>query len=121
MIDFVNLAALLAQAPPPTGQPAAPSGAAFLPIAMMVALVAFMLLSARSQKKKEKKEREAMYAKMTKNDRVVTIGGVIGTIVTVKNDEVVLKVDESTNTKMTFLRSSVQRIISDSDSAKGGK
>lgn len=118
MTEFVGMLAQIAQTTPPTTPP---SGAAFLPIAMMVALVAFMLLSARSQKKKEKREREDMYARMTKNDRVVTVGGVLGTIVAVKDDEVVLKVDESTNTKMTFLRSSVQRIISDGDSSKGGK
>ena len=122
MTEFVGMLAQIAQAAPPTTPPTTSSPAgAFLPIAMMVALVAFMLLSARSQKKREKRERDEMYARLTKNDRVVTVGGVLGTIVAVKGDEVVLKVDESTNTKMTFLRSSVQRIISDGDSSKSGK
>ena len=66
-----------------------------------------------AQKKREKRERDEMHARIAKNDRVLTVGGVIGTIVSVKDTEVVLKVDESTNTKMTFLKSSVQRILSD--------
>ena len=70
-------------------------------------LVVFMLLSSRGQKKREKRQREELYAKMSKNDRVLTIGGVIGTIVSVKDDEVVLKVDESSNTKMISIKSAV--------------
>ena len=118
MTEFASIIVLIAQAPAPKTQP---SGAAFLPIAMMVALVAFMLLSARSQKKREKREREEMYARLKKNDRILTVGGVIGTLISVKDDEVVLKVDESSNTKMTFIRSSVQRILSEESSAGGSK
>ena len=43
-----------------------------------------------------------------------TLGrGPIGTIVSVKDDEVVLKVDESSNTKMIFIKSAVQRVLTD--------
>jgi preprotein translocase subunit YajC len=81
--------------------------------AMMVAVVVFMLLSARSQRKREQRAKDEMHAKLSKNDRVLTIGGVVGTIVSVKDTEVVLKVDESTNTKMTFVKTAVQRILAD--------
>ncbi len=47
-----------------------------------------------------------------KNDRVVTIGGIVGTVATVKEDEVTLKVDESNNTKITFSRVAIQRVMS---------
>ena len=105
---------LLAQttAPVPAPGGSAGPGALFLP-AVMIAMVVFMLLSARSQKKRETRERENMFNKLTKNDRVLTVGGVIGTVLTVKDHEVVLKVDETTNTKMTFVKSAIQRIISD--------
>ena len=96
------------------------SGAAFFPIALL-GLVAFMLISARSQKKREKREREQMHARLAKNDRVQTIGGVIGTVILVKDNEVVLKVDESTNTKMTFLKSAIQRIVSDDKELSSSK
>ena len=106
------LPVILAQTnqPQPTTQSATPQ---FFFLALMLGLVAFMLLSARSQKKREKRERDEMHARLAKNDRVLTIGGAIGTVILVKDDEVVLKVDESTNTKMTFLKSAIQRIVSD--------
>ena len=108
------LIAVIAQTTPPGPTPGAPSPQiSFLLPAMMIALVVFMLLSSRSQKKREKRQREDMYARLAKNDRVLTIGGAIGTVVSVKDTEVVLKVDESTNTKMTFTKSAVQRILSD--------
>ena len=101
------------------GPPTQPNPMAFFFPAILVAMVVFMLLSARSQKKREKRERENMYARMSRNDRVQTVGGVIGTVLSVKDDEVVLKVDESTNTKMTFVKTSVQRILTD-DQPQGG-
>jgi len=93
-------------------QPQPTAGLLFLP-ALLVAMVVFMFLSARSQKKRERRQREELYGRMSKNDRVLTIGGVIGTIVSVKDDHVVLKVDESSNTKMTFVKSAIQRIVTD--------
>ena len=95
-------------------QPASPSSfgpAMFL--ALMFAMVVFMMLSSRSRTKREKRERDEMYARMSKNDRVLTIGGVIGTVISVKDDEVIVKVDESTNTKMTFIKSAIQRVLGD--------
>ena len=103
---------------PPSGGGA--GGALFLP-ALMIAVVTFMLLSSRSQKKREKREKDEMHARMAKNDRVLTIGGVIGTVLSVKDSEVVLKVDESTNTKMTFVKTAIQKIITEDQPASSGK
>ncbi len=103
----------------PGGRPAAPNASAFFLPAMMIALVAFMLLTSRSQKKKEKRERDELHAGMSKNDRVLTVGGIVGTIHTVRENEVVLKVDESTNTKMTFLKTAIQRTIQDDQDISG--
>ena len=86
-------------------------GALFM--ALMFGVIAFMMLTMRSQKKREKKQREELYARLGKNDRILTVGGVIGTVVSVKDNEVLVKVDESTNTKMTFLKTSIQRIVTD--------
>ena len=103
------LLSIIAQTQTPQGQPGLP----LLFPAVLMAFVVFMLLSSRSQKKREKRERDEMHARMTRNDRVLTVGGVIGTVLSVKDNEVVLKVDESTNTKMTFSKTAVQRIITD--------
>ncbi len=104
-----------------TPNPQTPGGLPLLFPALLVAMVVFMLLSTRSQKKREKRERDEMHARMTRNDRVLTVGGVIGTVISVKDNEVVLKVDEATNTKMTFLKTSIQRIMTDDQPAGSDK
>lgn len=113
---IVGLLAQGGPAPAPT-QPQGGAGAMFFP-AVMIAVLVFMFLSMRSQKKREANEREAMFARLAKNDRVLTVGGVIGTVLTVKDHEVVLKVDETTNTKMTFVKSAIQRVLSDGAGAE---
>jgi preprotein translocase subunit YajC len=98
-----------------------PGGMTFLLPALLLGMITFMLLSSRSQKKREKREREEMHARMAKNDRVLTIGGVVGTVIQVKDNEVVLKVDESTNTKMTFVKTAIQKVITDDQQLSGEK
>lgn len=79
---------------------------------MGAVMILMMVLSTRGQKK-ERKRREALLAALKKHDRVQTIGGVIGTIVEVKDAEVVVKIDETTNTKMRFARSAIQQVLED--------
>ena len=116
MIDWMMA---IAQATPTSPKPTQPSAAQFFFPALMFAVIAFVLLTARSQKKKE--QRDEMHARMTKNYRVLTAGGVIGTIISVKDNEVIVKVDESTNTKMTFLKTAIQKILTDDQSATSDK
>jgi preprotein translocase subunit YajC len=113
MTDVLNILAQIAAGTPTTSRPSAPTSAQFLFPALMFAVLAFLLLTARSQKKREQRERDQLYTRLAKNDRVLTAGGVIGTVITVKDNEVIVKVDESTNTKMTFLKTAIQRILSD--------
>lgn len=95
------------------GEPAAAPGMAdganlfMLIIPLLVLMVVFSLFSQR----REKKRRAQMLGGMKKHDKVRTIGGVIGAVVEVKPDTVVLKVDESSNTRMTFSRDAIQQII----------
>lgn len=104
----------------PAGQPAAPPGlGGNLFFGLMLALVVFYIFMFRGQGRK-RKETEKMIQNLKKNDRVVTIGGIVGTVVATKGDEVVLRVDESSNIKMTFVRQSIQRTVSnDPQPAKG--
>ena len=53
-----------------------------------------------------------MVQSLTKNDRVQTIGGIIGTVVDIKEDEITLKIDESNNTKIKILRTAIGRNMS---------
>lgn len=78
-----------------------------LPFILMFAVFYFLLI--RPQQKKTK-ARNLMLSKVAKGDKVVTIGGVHGTIVEITDDIVVLKVNDAT--KMTFDRSAVNAIQS---------
>jgi len=104
---------ILAQATPPAGsQP--PGALQFLanygPIILIVIVMYFLVFNS---KRKQDKERKDMIAALKKGDRVQTIGGVLGSVVQVDGDEIVVKVDETTNSKIRFVRSAIQRVISD--------
>ncbi|MCB9874048.1 MAG: preprotein translocase subunit YajC [Planctomycetaceae bacterium] len=83
-----------------------------LPFVMIAVLFYFMLI--RPERKK-RAETTSMLENMKKNDRVVTIGGIHGVVVNVQKDseDVTLRIDDSTNTKMRVLRSAISRIVKD--------
>ena len=81
----------------------------FLFIGLM--LVMMYLILFRGPRKKQQQHKQMMQ-ELTKNDRVQTIGGIIGTVVDIKDDEITLKIDESNNTKMKILRSAISRNMS---------
>ncbi|MHC4111209.1 MAG: preprotein translocase subunit YajC [Planctomycetota bacterium] len=66
----------------------------------LMLVVVFMLFRGPQ---KQKQQRKQLVQSLKKNDRVQTIGGIIGTIVNIKGDEVTLKIDESNNTKITIV------------------
>ena len=66
-------------------------------IGLMLLVIYFLLFRAPRKKQQEHKQ---MVQSLKKNDRVRTIGGIIGTVVDIKGDEITLKVDESNNTKI---------------------
>ena len=61
--------------------------------------------------RKEKKRQAQLMANLRKQDKVLTIGGLIGTVVDIRDDEIVLKVDENANTRVRFTRSAIQQIL----------
>ena len=71
------------------------------PFLLMFAVFYFLLI--RPQQKRNK-QRSQMLAALKKGDRVVTIGGIHGTIVEITDDIVVLLVNDAT--KITFDRCS---------------
>jgi len=76
----------------------------FLVIAAMFAIMYFMLI--RPQKKREK-ERQGMLANLKKGDKVETIGGIMGTITSINDREVVLQVEDGG--KLRFTRRAISR------------
>lgn len=88
------------EAPPP----ASPL-AKWFPFIMIGGFLVLWMFMGRSRKKREAQRRE-MIEKLTKGDRVVTIGGIVGTIVETRESELVVKVDD--NTRMKFARWAVR-------------
>jgi preprotein translocase subunit YajC len=94
------------------------------PDTMLIGLILMMgvfYLIMFSGSRKEKKKRKEMLAAVKKGDRVMTIGGIIATVVTVKEDEIVLKVDESTNTKISFVRGAIQKVLMEDEKPTMGQ
>ncbi|MFH0918281.1 MAG: preprotein translocase subunit YajC [Candidatus Omnitrophota bacterium] len=69
--------------------------------------IIFYFLLIRPQKQKDK-EHQKMLASIDKNDEVVTLGGIHGTVVNVKEKTLILRIDE--NVKMEIERSSIAYI-----------
>lgn len=90
---------------PPTGG----IGSFFLPI--MLGVLLLMIFSTVTSGRKQKKEREQLMNSLGKHDKVQTTAGIIGTIVELKDDSVLLRVDESGNTRIRFARSAVAQVL----------
>ncbi|MEX0585832.1 MAG: preprotein translocase subunit YajC [Pirellulales bacterium] len=78
-----------------------------VPFLLIAVLFYFMLI--RPERRKQMTHR-AMLDALKKNDRVITIGGLKGSVVSVRReaDEVTIKVDE--NTKLRFTISAIARV-----------
>ena len=79
---------------------------------LAVIFIIFWFLLIRPQRKRDRERREMLDA-LRKNDRVVTVGGIHGTIRSIRGDELTLLVDESTNTRLRVSRSAVAQVVSE--------
>ena len=91
-----------------------PLGGMTLPIVMVGAVVLMLVWSGRGRRKQEAQRRE-MLASLKKGDKVTSVGGVVGTVIEVREDEVSVKVDETNNVRMRFARWAIRGV---GDSAK---
>ncbi len=94
---------------PQGGQPSGAFGSQMFII--LIAVFGFMIIMSMMTGRREKKKREQMLSAITRHDRVQTVGGILGTVVEVRDDEIVLKVDEATNTRIHFARTAVQTVL----------
>ncbi|MDB4650893.1 preprotein translocase subunit YajC, partial [Pirellulaceae bacterium] len=71
--------------------------------------VLIMMVMPRNDQKKNKE----MLSSLKKNDRVITAGGIFGTVMTARKEDpfVTLRIDESTNTRIKVLKTSISRVI----------
>ncbi|MDO5581449.1 MAG: preprotein translocase subunit YajC [Planctomycetia bacterium] len=111
IIDFSLLAEAAKPAPPSTEQ----SIFSVLMIVSMMLIVMYLLFVL--PKKNQEKNARKMIDSLKKNDKVMTTSGMIGTIYSIDKDqnEVVLKVDESNNTKIKFSLGAVYFVFKDKE------
>ena len=88
-----------------TAQPSLLSS--LLPIVLMIAIFYFLLI--RPQKKREKETRR-MLDEMRSGDEIITIGGIMGTVLNVKDDRVVIETGAN-KTRITFEKGAIKSVL----------
>ena len=108
-VAMPTIGVLLAQAEEPAG----PGIASMLP-GLIAIMVFFYFLILRPQKNKEQALRN-MVANLKEKDRVVTIGGIHGVVTNVQRDrdEVTIRIDETTGTKLRVNTSAIARVVTE--------
>lgn len=79
---------------------------------MLVAFMAIMYFLTIRPNQKREKERKEMLSSLAKNDKVVTSGGICGSVVGLSEKTVVLRVSDEPNVKIEFLRGAVSQVVS---------
>ena len=77
---------------------------------LVLAMIAFWIFVSGGKRKEERK-RQDMLNQLKKGDRIQTIGGILGTVIEARDSEVLVKVDESSNTKLKFSRSAIHKVL----------
>ena len=80
----------------------------FLPLILILLIMYFLMI--RPQNKKQK-ETQKMIEALKKGDKVITIGGIHGTVASTKENTVIIKVDDST--RIEFNRTAIATVIVD--------
>lgn len=88
------------------------SATMFLPLLLIILIMYIFMI--RPQNKKQK-EMQKMIAALKKGDKVVTIGGIHGTISQAKDKTVIVKVDDGT--KIEFNRTAIASVFVEKSNA----
>lgn len=78
---------------------------------LVIGILFYLMLVVPERKKA--RDLDHLLKNLKKNDRVVTSGGILGTVVNAskESEEIVLRVDENNNTRIHVLRSSIVRVL----------
>ncbi|MDR3138986.1 MAG: preprotein translocase subunit YajC [Treponema sp.] len=87
-----------------------------IPFILIIGIFYFLII--RPQNKKQK-ETQNMLKALKKGDKIVTIGGIHGTIQSVKESSVIVRVDD--NTKLEFSRSAISGVENSAKEEKAEK
>jgi preprotein translocase subunit YajC len=81
---------------------------------LMYALPVLLLIMMFRSNSKQKRDQQNALSALKRNDKVVTQAGILGVVVAIKEneDEVTLRVDDTSNTRIRVLKSSIVRVTS---------
>ena len=79
-----------------------------MPVMLVVLIVVFYFFGIRPQKKKEKEE-NAMRNNLAVGDEITTIGGIIGKVVSIKEETCVIETAHE-HTKIRILKTAIARV-----------
>ena len=89
-----------------------------LPLILIFAVFYFLLI--RPQQKKMKDHRE-MLQKLKRNDKVITGGGIVGTIAKVRDDSDEIEVEIAQGVRITVLRGTISAMVKPPEAANDAK
>ena len=98
---------------PPQGEGGGSAIMSFLPLIAIIGIFYFLIIRPQSKKQKET---QRMLSALRKGDRVVTVGGLHGVIQTIRENTVIVRVDE--NTKLEFNRAAIATVTSNARDEK---
>ena len=83
-----------------------------------VIILIFYFLIIRPQRKRDKEAKD-MLAAIKKGDKIVTIGGIRGTVAVVKESTVIVKVDD--NTRIEFSKNAISAVLNKKEESSSEK
>lgn len=104
------------------GEEAAGNGSLFgnlwFPMMIICVVWIFIMMIPRNDQKKHSQ----LLENLKKNDRVITAGGIFGTVVSIRKEDpfVTLRVDESSNARVKLLKTSISRVITGEEKTDKG-
>ena len=109
---------MLAQAQGGAG--AQPGGNPIFMIGFMAIFIIFFYFVVIRPQNKQRKEMQKMLEALKKGDKVVTIGGIIGKVASVKDNVVTIRVNDS-NTEISFEKNAISKVINQTADKKSDK
>ena len=90
----------------------------YMTILFLVGIVAvFYLLILRPAKKREQ-ERKQMIESLKKGSQIVSIGGIYGTVTTIKENDIIVRIDSEKDVRVKMSRGAVNKIIEEEKSSE---
>lgn len=92
------------------------------PLTLVMGLVFLFYIIVLMPERRRKAEEAKMMSAIKKNDRIVTVGGIHGTIVAApaESSVVTIRIDENSNARIKINRSAIASVVSDKESQSAG-